>query len=144
MPELTFHPAETQKETRRNIKDAVAGFPRRRSRGRSCKSSRKRATGWKVGAGANRKSFRPSGCRSGLPDRKLVPVPYQTLVRIFEKDGFTSPDRKDHKIFTKAGVPAPRDSHLPRRPVFIIRNLPGLRYEPRKIFRAYGGMIPPT
>ena len=55
-----------------------------------------------MGAGANRKSFRPSGCGSGLPDRKLVPVPYQTLVRIFEKDGFSLARQEgDHKIFTK-------------------------------------------
>jgi predicted RNA binding protein YcfA (HicA-like mRNA interferase family) len=61
-----------------------------------------------VGAGANRKSSRPSGCRSGLPDRKLVPVPYQTLVRIFEKDGFSLARQEgDHRIFTKAGVLRP-------------------------------------
>ena len=84
VPELDISSCgDTEAETRRNIKDAVAGFCiRRRSRGRSSKSSRKRATGSKVGAGANPKSFRPSGCRFGLPDRKLVPVPYQTLVRI--------------------------------------------------------------
>ena len=78
-----------------------------------------------MGAGANRKSFRPSGCRSGLPDRKLVPVPNQTLVRIFEKDGFTLARQEgDHKIFTKAGVLRPLVIPAYRAvPVFIIRNL---------------------
>jgi predicted RNA binding protein YcfA (HicA-like mRNA interferase family)/predicted RNase H-like HicB family nuclease len=110
VPELDISSCgDTEAETRRNIKDAVAGFLNmRRSRGRSCKSSRKRAIGWMVGAGANRKSSRPSGCRSGLPDRKLVPVPYQTLVRIFEKDGFSLARQEgDHRIFTKAGVLRP-------------------------------------
>ena len=61
-----------------------------------------------MAAGANRKSFRPSGCRSGLPDRKLVPVPFQTLVRIFEKDGFTLARQEgDHKISPKLECSGP-------------------------------------
>jgi predicted RNA binding protein YcfA (HicA-like mRNA interferase family) len=80
-----------------------------------------------------------------LPDRKLVPVPYQTLVRIFEKDGFTLARQEgDHRIFTKDGVLRPLVIPTYRAvPVFIIRNpSPNLRYEPRKILRAHGGMIP--
>jgi predicted RNA binding protein YcfA (HicA-like mRNA interferase family) len=60
-----------------------------------------------------------------LPDRKLVPVPYQTLVRIFEKDGFSLARQEgDHQIFTKAGVLRPLVIPTYRAvPVFIIRNL---------------------
>jgi predicted RNA binding protein YcfA (HicA-like mRNA interferase family) len=60
-----------------------------------------------------------------LPDRKLVPVPYQTLVRIFEKDGFSLARQEgDHKIFTKTGVLRPLVIPIYRAvPVFIIRNL---------------------
>jgi predicted RNA binding protein YcfA (HicA-like mRNA interferase family) len=43
-----------------------------------------------------------------LPDRKLVPVPYQTLVRIFEKDGFSLVRQEgDHKVFTKLECSGP-------------------------------------
>jgi predicted RNA binding protein YcfA (HicA-like mRNA interferase family) len=60
-----------------------------------------------------------------LPDRKLVPVPYQTLVRIFEKEGFTFARQEgDHQIFTKSGVLRPLVIPTYRAvPVFIIRNL---------------------
>ena len=60
-----------------------------------------------------------------MPDRRLVPVPYQTLVRIFEKDGFSLARQEgDHKIFTKAGVLRPLVIPTYRAvPVFIIRNL---------------------
>lgn len=60
-----------------------------------------------------------------MPDRKLVPVPYQTLVRIFEKDGFTLARHEgDHKIFTKVGVFRPLVIPTYRAVlVFIIRNL---------------------
>jgi predicted RNA binding protein YcfA (HicA-like mRNA interferase family) len=62
-----------------------------------------------------------------LPDRRLVPVPYQTLVRIFEKDGFSLARQEgDHKIFTKPGVLRPLVIPTYRAvPVFIIiiRNL---------------------
>ena len=60
-----------------------------------------------------------------MPDRKLVAVPYQTLVRIFEKDGFSLTRQEgDHKIFTKAGVLRPLVIPTYRAvPVFIIRNL---------------------
>ena len=60
-----------------------------------------------------------------MPDRKLVPVPYQTLVRIFEKEGFTFARQEgDHKIFTKPGVLRPLVIPTYRAvPVFIIRNL---------------------
>ena len=95
-----------------------------------------------MGAGANRKSFRPSACRSRLPDRKLVPVPYQTLVRIFEKDGFSLARQEgDHKIFTKAGVLRPLVIPTYRAvPVFIIHNLlPNLRHKLRRYFELMEG-----
>ena len=60
-----------------------------------------------------------------MPDRKLVPVPYQTLVRIFEKEGFTFARQEgDHKIFTKPSVLRPLVIPAYRAvPVCIIRNL---------------------
>lgn len=53
------------------------------------------------------------------------PLDYQTLVRIFTKDGFTfSRQRGDHLIFTKPGTKRPLV--IPTYdavPVFIIKNL---------------------
>jgi predicted RNA binding protein YcfA (HicA-like mRNA interferase family) len=38
----------------------------------------------------------------------IQPVPYQTLVRIFEKDGFSFARQSgDHLIYTKRGVKRP-------------------------------------
>ena len=38
----------------------------------------------------------------------IQPVPYQTLVRIFEKDGFSFARQSgDHLIYTKPGVKRP-------------------------------------
>jgi len=56
---------------------------------------------------------------------QIVPVPYQTLIRLFEKDGFTFARTKgDHHICTKPGVKRPLV--IPAYaavPVFIIKNL---------------------
>jgi predicted RNA binding protein YcfA (HicA-like mRNA interferase family) len=56
---------------------------------------------------------------------RIVPVPYQTLVRVFEMEGFAFVREKgDHMIFTKSGILRPLV--LPRYdavPVFIIKNL---------------------
>jgi len=55
----------------------------------------------------------------------IQPVPYQTLVRIFEKDGFNFARQSgDHLIFAKPGVKRPLVIPAYRSvPVFIIRNL---------------------
>lgn len=55
----------------------------------------------------------------------IVPVPYQTLVRVFEKDGFTlARTSGDHLIYTKIGVKRPIVIPAYRAvPVFIIKNL---------------------
>lgn len=52
-------------------------------------------------------------------------VPHQTLVRIFESDGFAFVrQRGDHRIYTKAGVKRPLVIPTYRSvPVFIIKNL---------------------
>ena len=39
---------------------------------------------------------------------KIAPVSYQTLVRVFEKDGFHfQRQRGDHLVYTKPGIPRP-------------------------------------
>ena len=56
---------------------------------------------------------------------RIVPVPYQTPVRVFEIEGFVFVREKgDHMIFTKPGILRPLV--VPRYdavPVFIIKNL---------------------
>jgi predicted RNA binding protein YcfA (HicA-like mRNA interferase family) len=43
-----------------------------------------------------------------VSSRKITPVPYQTLVKVFEAEGFTvSRHRGDHLILTKPGVSQP-------------------------------------
>jgi predicted RNA binding protein YcfA (HicA-like mRNA interferase family) len=43
-----------------------------------------------------------------MPERKIVPIPYQELVRVFEMDGFVLKRQKgDHLIMTKPGVRRP-------------------------------------
>jgi predicted RNA binding protein YcfA (HicA-like mRNA interferase family) len=43
----------------------------------------------------------------------LQPVPYQTLVRIFEKDGFIFARQSgDHLIYTKPDVKRPRERYF--------------------------------
>jgi predicted RNA binding protein YcfA (HicA-like mRNA interferase family) len=55
---------------------------------------------------------------------KITPVPYQTLVRVFEKDGFQlQRTRGDHLVYTKPGIPRPIVIPMNDQvPVFIIRN----------------------
>lgn len=55
----------------------------------------------------------------------LAPVPYQTLVRIFTRDGFTFVRQKgDHLSFTKPGIKRPLVIPAYKQvPVFIIRGL---------------------
>lgn len=55
----------------------------------------------------------------------IQPVPYQTLVRIFEKDGFSFARQSgDHLIYTKADIKRPLVIPTYRSvPIFIIRNL---------------------
>ena len=56
---------------------------------------------------------------------RIAPMPYRTLVRVLEHEGFTlARQRGDHMIFTRAGilrpVVVPRYDPLP---VFIIKNI---------------------
>jgi predicted RNA binding protein YcfA (HicA-like mRNA interferase family) len=55
---------------------------------------------------------------------KITPVPCQTLVRVFEKDGFQlQRTRGDHLVYTKPGIPRPIVIPMyDQVPVFIIRN----------------------
>ena len=55
---------------------------------------------------------------------KITPVPYQTLVRVFEKDGFQlQRTRGDYLVYTKPGIPRPIVIPMyDQVPVFIIRN----------------------
>ena len=55
----------------------------------------------------------------------LRPVPYTTLARIFERDGFTfRRQRGDHLIYTKPNVKRPLVIPAYQEvPVFIIKNL---------------------
>ena len=52
-----------------------------------------------------------------MTERKIIPIQYKTLIKIFERDGFTvKRQRGDHIIMTKAGI---------RRPL-VIKNSPRL------------------
>ncbi len=43
-----------------------------------------------------------------MPERKITPVHYETLIKIFELDGFVVQRQKgDHIIMTKAGIKRP-------------------------------------
>jgi predicted RNA binding protein YcfA (HicA-like mRNA interferase family) len=43
-----------------------------------------------------------------MPKRRIAPVPWRTLVRIFERDGCAVARRRgDHIAMTKPGVPRP-------------------------------------
>ncbi|MGE0821322.1 MAG: type II toxin-antitoxin system HicA family toxin [Candidatus Binatia bacterium] len=51
-----------------------------------------------------------------MSSRRITPIPYQRLVKVFEQEGFTvQRQRGDHLILTKPGV---------RRPV-VIKTSPG-------------------
>jgi len=56
---------------------------------------------------------------------QIVPVPFQTLVRVFETEGFTfSRQRGDHLIYTKLGIVRPLVIPAYKSvPIFIIKNL---------------------
>lgn len=55
----------------------------------------------------------------------LVPIPYQSLVKVFAKDGFRlSRQSGDHLVYVKAGVKRPLVIPAYKAvPVFIIKNL---------------------
>jgi predicted RNA binding protein YcfA (HicA-like mRNA interferase family) len=55
----------------------------------------------------------------------IRPVHYQSLIRVFEQDGFRFARQEgDHQIYVKAGVRRPLVIPLYRAiPVFIIKNL---------------------
>jgi predicted RNA binding protein YcfA (HicA-like mRNA interferase family) len=43
-----------------------------------------------------------------MSDQKIIPIPYQKLVKIFEADGFVVKRQKgDHLIMTKSGIKRP-------------------------------------
>ncbi len=43
-----------------------------------------------------------------MPDRKIIPVHYEILIKIFEIDGFVVQRKKgDHIIMTKLGIKRP-------------------------------------
>ena len=55
----------------------------------------------------------------------LRPVPYETLAKVFERDGFVfDHQRGDHLIYTKSGVKRPLVIPAYREvPVFVVKNL---------------------
>jgi predicted RNA binding protein YcfA (HicA-like mRNA interferase family) len=55
----------------------------------------------------------------------IRPVHYQSLIRVFEQDGFRFARQEgDHRIYVKAGVRRPLVIPMYRAiPVFIIKNL---------------------
>jgi predicted RNA binding protein YcfA (HicA-like mRNA interferase family) len=43
-----------------------------------------------------------------MPERKITPIHYQDLIRVFERDGFAVKRKKgDHIIMTKEGIKRP-------------------------------------
>ena len=43
-----------------------------------------------------------------MPEHKIVPIHYETLIRLFELDGFAVKRKKgDHIVMTKAGIKRP-------------------------------------
>lgn len=75
-------------------------------------------------AGAGICRPRPSVGRPQLVPA-IAPVPYQILVKVFERDGFVfSRQSGDHLVYTKPGVKRPLVIPTYRQvPVFIIKNL---------------------
>ncbi len=55
----------------------------------------------------------------------IRPADYQTIVKVFEQDGFTfSRQRGDHLIYTKPGIKRPLVIPMYKAvPVFIVKNL---------------------
>jgi len=60
--------------------------------------------------------------------KKIVPIPYQKLVKVFELDGFTIKRQKgDHLILTKPGVKRPVVIKKGREEVPVTHILTNLR-----------------
>lgn len=63
-----------------------------------------------------------------MPDRKIVPVPYTRLVKVFELEGFAVRRQKgDHLILTKAGIKRPVVIKTSPREVPVTHILTNLR-----------------
>ncbi len=63
-----------------------------------------------------------------MPDRKIIPVPYTRLVKVFELEGFAVRRRKgDHLILTKAGIKRPVVIKTSPRDVPVTHILTNLR-----------------
>ena len=63
-----------------------------------------------------------------MPDRKIVPIPYTRLVKVFELEGFAVRRQKgDHLILTKAGVKRPVVVKTSPRDVPVTHILTNLR-----------------
>ena len=63
-----------------------------------------------------------------MPDRKIAPIPYGRLVKVFELEGFTVQRQKgDHLILTKAGIKRPVVIKTSLRDVPVTHILTNLR-----------------
>ena len=63
-----------------------------------------------------------------MANRKITPISYQTLVKVFESEGFTvSRQRGDHLILTKPGVSRPVVIKTSPREVPVTHILTNLR-----------------
>jgi predicted RNA binding protein YcfA (HicA-like mRNA interferase family) len=63
-----------------------------------------------------------------MPPRKITPIPYQELVRVFEREGFAVKRKKgDHLIMTKPGVKRPLVIKTSPRKVPVTHILTNLR-----------------
>ena len=63
-----------------------------------------------------------------MANRKITPISYQTLVKVFESEGFTvSQQRGDHLIPTKLGVSRPVVIKTSPREVPVTHILTNLR-----------------
>ncbi len=63
-----------------------------------------------------------------MPARRIVPIPYQPLVKVFELEGFTVKRQKgDHLILTKPGVKRPVVIRASTREVPVTHILTNLR-----------------
>jgi predicted RNA binding protein YcfA (HicA-like mRNA interferase family) len=63
-----------------------------------------------------------------VPDRKIVPIPYGRLVKVFALEGFAVQRQKgDHPILTKAGVKRPVVIKTSPRDVPVTHILTNLR-----------------
>lgn len=63
-----------------------------------------------------------------MASRKITPIPYQKLVKVFELDGFTIKRQKgDHLILTKPGVKRPVVIKISPREVPVTHILTNLK-----------------